>query len=350
MEIGSEFSTHSIIFGKNEYFELSNYSKRYVLSGRTGLYLIAEELKTEFLNISLPDYCCGSMVAPFVEQGYHVSFYPAFDLNNAKIDESVQVVLIMDYFGFLSDQTLQFVSQCKKNGKIVIIDATQTAFSHSKTYELADYIVVSYRKWFDSLCAVVYSKNGFKVSGYNKEHPVYTKIWRNAANLKEEYLKDRGGDKEEFLTLFTKARHELDADYMNYNANVSEIEIMRNADSSFIREARRKNAKYLINEIKKISKISDVQLVFDAIEDEDCPLFVPILVNEDKRAIIRNELIINNIYCPIHWPIDQRYPYSNTFYHQRELSLICDQRYGLEEMRKQILILSKSLMDYKNNI
>ena len=83
MEIGSEFSTRSISFGENEYFQLSSYPKRYVLSGRTGLYLIAEELKTKFLNISLPDYCCGSMIAPFVKQGFHVSFYPAFDLNNA---------------------------------------------------------------------------------------------------------------------------------------------------------------------------------------------------------------------------------------------------------------------------
>ncbi|MBQ8308199.1 MAG: hypothetical protein IJX96_00020 [Clostridia bacterium] len=346
MEIGSEFSTRSISFGENEYFQLSSYPKRYVLSGRTGLYLIAEELKTKFLNISLPDYCCGSMIAPFVKQGFHVSFYPAFDLNNAKIDESVQIVLIMDYFGFLSDQTLQFVSQCKKNGKIVIIDATQTAFSHSKTYELADYIVVSYRKWFDSLCAVVYSKNGFKVSENNREHPSYTKIWRNAAILKEKYLKDCCGDKERFLTLFAKASNELDVDYINYSVNASEIEIMRNADSSLLRKIRRKNAKYLINEVKKISKNFDIQLIFDAIGDEDCPLFVPILLNEDKRTIIRNELIKNNIYCPIHWPIDQRYPYSKTFYHQREFSLICDQRYGLEEMRKQILILSKSLIDY----
>ena len=258
----------------------------------------------------------------------------------------MQIVLIMDYFGFLSDQTLQFVSQCKKNGKIVIIDATQTAFSHSKTYELADYIVVSYRKWFDSLCAVVYSKNGFKVSENNREHPSYTKIWRNAAILKEKYLKDCCGDKERFLTLFAKASNELDVDYINYSVNASEIEIMRNADSSLLRKIRRKNAKYLINEVKKISKNFDIQLIFDAIGDEDCPLFVPILLNEDKRTIIRNELIKNNIYCPIHWPIDQRYPYSKTFYHQREFSLICDQRYGLEEMRKQILILSKSLIDY----
>lgn len=45
--------------------------------------------------------------------------------------------------------------------KILIVDATQTAFSRLATYPLADYIFVSYRKWTDCLCAAVYAKKDF---------------------------------------------------------------------------------------------------------------------------------------------------------------------------------------------
>ena len=56
MEIGSEFSENSISFGENKYFSIVDYPKRYVLSGRTGLHLIAKELKASVENISLPNY------------------------------------------------------------------------------------------------------------------------------------------------------------------------------------------------------------------------------------------------------------------------------------------------------
>lgn len=343
VEIGSEFCTNSISFGKNDYFEISSYPKRYTLSGRTGLNLIAEELKAAAHNVLLPDYCCGSMVAPFARQGFNVSFYNAFDLNNVVIDDTVDAVLLMDYFGFLSEDTVSFALRCRETGKTIIVDATQTAFSYSKTYELADYIVVSYRKWFDSLCAVVYSKRGFTIPEYRMEHLPYSATWRKAAALKEKYIRRAEGDKQEFLTLFSNANRALDADYAGYKSNASEITIMKNADSDFLRCARRENAKTLMNEVKKISDTCDVRLVYADLKDEDCPLFVPILVNECKRDFIRAELIKNNIYCPTHWPVDNRYPYKETLYHKKELSLLCDQRYGIDEMRMQIAALVRAL-------
>ena len=78
-------------------------------------------------------------------------------------------------------------------------------------------------------------------------------------------------------------------------------------------------------------------------KEEDCPLFVPLLLDEKNRFAIRDVLIKNDIYCPIHWPIDGRYPYENTSYHRRELSLICDQRYGIREMGRQISVLTQAL-------
>lgn len=343
MEIGSEFHSNSVLGGMNEYSELSDYPKRYVLSGRTGLHLVAEELKTYVKHISLPDYCCGSMIAPFVTQGFQVSFYQSFDLPNVSIDEAVDAVLVMDYFGFVSAETFLFARRCKKEGKTIIVDATQTAFSHSQTYQLADYIVVSYRKWFDSLSGVVYSKDGFSTPEYLMEHHLYVNSWRDAARLKEKYVIYAEGEKQKFLTLYSNANRCLENDYQGMRANDTEIEVMMRANSMQLRYKRKENARILIDGVKRLSNYYDIKLLFSEMREEDCPLFVPILLDEQERTFIRSELIKNRIYCPCHWPKDTRYPYQETIYHNMELSLICDQRYGVVEMKKQLAALNHAL-------
>lgn len=343
MEIGSEFSTNSAPAGENKYLSLCSAPSRFVLSGRTGLSLIAEELRPLVSNIALPDYCCASMVAPFVAQGFHVSFYGALDPEVPSISSKAQAVLIMDYFGFLSPGTMALVSKCKQDGKLVIVDATQSAFSHSPAYEQADYVVVSYRKWLDSLCAVVYSKNGFHTPAYTEEHPTYGETWRNAAERKHRYLTCSEGKKDVFLEEYAKANRSLETDYAGYRAAASEITRLQKADSSYIRDRRRENAAFLMGEVKRLSAVSDVQLLFEELGSEDCPLFVPILLKEPQRSALRKEFIQNSIYCPIHWPIDPQSPHRETSYHKRELSLICDQRYGPEDMKRQASILSRIL-------
>lgn len=347
MEIGSEFSTNSAVVGRNSYFELVDCPKRFVLSGRTALHLIAGELKAFVSDVLLPDYCCSSMIEPFLSQGFNINFYDAKALNGEVINNKSGAILIMDYFGFLSEKTFEFALECKKNGKIVIVDATQTAFSYSKTYDLADYIVISYRKWLDSLCAVVYSKNGFKAAEADLKHPCYTQLWRKAAKLKEEYLSSSGINKCDFLDLYKRANCELSSFYINCKPDGSEIDILRNADSSSLRKSRRENAEFLIRKIKKINTLSKVELIFDELNEEDCPLFLPILLDAPKRDFVRRELIKNNIYCPVHWPIDERYPYKKTYYHEKELSLVCDQRYGIEEMTKQASVLLEALLTFE---
>ena len=63
------------------------------------------------------------------------------------------------------------------------------------------------------------------------------------------------------------------------------------------------------------------ELIYN-IKDGDCPIFVPILINE--RDSVRKSLIENSIYLPIHWPSFEGV--SNDIVN-KELSLVCDQRY-----------------------
>ena len=77
-------------------------------------------------------------------------------------------------------------------------------------------------------------------------------------------------------------------------------------------------------------------MLFD-MNDIDCPLFVPIIIKNGKRDYYRKKLIENKIYCPIHWPQPNEKCESNLY--ELELSLICDQRYTENDMKKIISIL-----------
>lgn len=340
-EIGSEFSENSYVPGINEYVDLANISRRFVLSGRTALHLVALELKNKNIgSIALPDYLCGTMVRPFFDEGFEISFY---ELDNKERIQSIQnssAVLIMDYFGFLREETLAFANQCRNMGKIIIVDATQTAFSKSRLYEIADYIIVSYRKWFDCLCAAVYSKTDFVEPEYHKQNRTYADIWRTAARKKQEYIYAGQGDKNEYLGLYSQANAMLN-EYQYYRSDDSEERRLFNCDSSVLINKRQENAKCLIEGIKNLDNCN-VELLFDTVKKGDCPLFVPIKIKK-QRNDIKNELIKRDIYCPSHWPIDKRYPYKENILYEQELSLICDQRYSVEDMQLEVSVLAEIL-------
>ena len=109
----------------------------------------------------------------------------------------------------------------------------------------------------------------------------------------------------------------------------SQKELAQKLDVAEIRHRRRENAAVLLE------AFSDIAL-FPALREEDCPLFVPILVPDGKRDELRRYLIQNAIYCPVHWPLTDDHiadPQTLQIY-QNGLSLLCDQRYGAADMAR----------------
>ena len=345
-EIGSEFHERATRIGKNKYTNLVNIEKRYVLSGRTAIaYIIKDVLSySAFKKVALPAYCCASMIEPFISKGIEVIFYGT-NSNNEKIFEQVEAVLVMDYFGVGSESTLKFAELGKRKKKILIVDATQTAFSRLATYPLADYIFASYRKWTDCLCAAVYARNGFSIVPPKKSNDTYVASWRTAGNMKKKYLLHASGEKGTFLNLYKRANRLLEEYYEDCAPPADEIERFESIDSDYLRQRRRTNAAILIITIKEKK---DENFMYESLGDEDCPLFVPLLVNADVRDKIQKQLIRSGIFCPFHWPIDLNYPYVKTKYHDCEISLICDQRYGEEEMIREANEISKAVYNLEN--
>ena len=86
-------------------------------------------------------------------------------------------------------------------------------------------------------------------------------------------------------------------------------------------------------EEKVASTISDIAL-FPEISENDCPLFVPIII--EQRDELKKMLISKGVYCPVHWPISKYHVLTEGTrkIYEKELSIICDQRYSIEDMKK----------------
>lgn len=344
MEIGSEFWDAPLTEKQNNPCSGNAYN---TLSGRTALEVIARDLKAErgAKSVYMPAYCCDSMIAPFEKNGYEVKLYAVEPYRNSIhrqifTDHGCNAILLLDYFGFGSEETEVFAMAERLRGTAVILDRVQSAFSAAKACTYADYTVTSWRKWFFSCAATAEKKCGeWLVPKPNRVNEEYIALRREAANLKARYIGTGIGEKQRYLEKFSDSEGLLDDDFVGYAAEAQSLEELRHIDADFIISRRRENAEYLLDELKTMP--SDIiRPLFAEMNEGDVPLFVPVLLKPELRNGLRQHLIQNEIYCPVHWPSELAG--ANRLY-DSELSLICDQRYGIEDMKREITLIKDFL-------
>ena len=319
-EIGSEFWDVPTIAQKNNLFPKST---QWYLSGRSALQAIIKELG-EAGSVSLPSWCCDSMIKPFVDAGLEIHFYPVYWWEEKLIQEiefPCDVLFLIDYFGYTG--TTPDLSSYKG---VVIRDVTHSIFS--TTYSDADYYFGSLRKW----CGVwtggyVWSKDGHRVQTELTNDSEYVFLREKAMQQKAEYISGLRKDKG-YLRIFDEAE-ELLENVEPHPASDRDVQIAKKLDIETIRNRRRANAEVLR------SAFPD-WLIFSELLSSDVPMFVPVLVPDGKRNELRSYLIKNEIYCPVHWPVSDyhRLNVKEQLIYDNELSLICDQRYTEEDMHR----------------
>lgn len=344
-EIGSEFWTenHNYIKENEEVF----------LAGRHALDAIIKDILTEWeiTSVLMPSYCCQTMIAPFLHNGIEVRFYEIyFDgkelravLPEAKRNE---VFYMMKYFGsnrmtYLDDYGNDlFFLEIGRMWDFVIEDATHNYF-HEYFSSLADYTFVSFRKWMplDGL-AIARKRNG-RFRSLPKEWKTnedYYRIKSQAFSLKSTYMSGGDVQKDEFLKLFSEAEKVLKNSAEMCRPNLNTM-IQFYTEMNHVAEmasVRRRNAEVLRDGLRDIDEI---QFLISQDEKGAVPLFQAVLVPTEKRDSLRKALIDSDIYCPVHWPISDSHAgiseRAKEIY-DRELSLICDQRYGREGMLREI--------------
>ena len=317
----------------------------YVLSGRTAIDVILQDIHKErkVQNVYLPAYCCDSMLLPFIDRGIKVHLYDVW-FDNKLIYEitetkNIDILYICNYFGYENNVSNDIINWYRKSGAIVIYDKTHSLFmDYDQTDSVADYSFASIRKWMGVVAgAVVWKRNG-TISPLLKDCS-YLQCKIEAMQDKKSYLSGYASiNKQVFLDKYASFGHYLSSDYRNYRMDKLSCAIWKQSDKEWIKKVRKDNA-VILHSNENVQYLNELT-------SNSCPLFVPIfLKSSDLRNKVRKSLIDFQIYCPVHWPknnlITMDMKVNDLF--DRELSLICDQRYSTEHMLKINEILKTNL-------
>lgn len=320
-EIGSTFFDIETLDKENNIFDEKT---KWFISGRAALDFIIKDIKNKNPKVKsalLPSWCCESMIDSFINNGIKVKFYPVV-LEKGKLTKKItgkaDIVLNMNYFGYECDSV--------KFDGIIINDLTHAVFNCKKVS--GDYSFGSLRKWSGIITGgFATSKKPFSIVQNQSINKEYVSLKRDAFEKKKKYINGEEF-KKEYLDIYAKAEDILDSDYSSCGLQ-EDINNIKHLNIEEIKKIRQENAKYLINSLKEYS-------IFDKVGKNDCPLFVPIIVPNVKRDKLKQLLIENKIYCPVHWPISKNHVLNSKeqYIYDNELSLICDQRYNKEDMKK----------------
>ena len=301
-------------------------------SGRGAIGLALDDMGDRRRAL-LPDYCCASMIAPFIERGIAVDFYPVNGQGTATIepDERHDVILLCRYFGYAQPIDGAGLALFRQRGGRVIEDMTHSLLSDAPYTEHADYLVASLRKWAGlrsgGLCAK--RSGALSVQPCGEPDAEFLSLRSLAMELKRSYLAD--GDpakKQAYLKMFADCERRFAAQTGVLSIDALSRELLTEWDVDAMRAQRRQNASALHEGLKDTSYAPLFSL-----SEGDCPLFVPILAQDAvARDDLHRRLITRSIYCPIHWPRPDAACVSPLY--DRELSLICDGRYDVNDMER----------------
>lgn len=342
MEIGSEFELSNLDCYDNfpEINSIVDY--RLVFSGRTAIELVLIN-EPNIRSALLPSYCCSSMLEPFVKRGIDISFYNVYYKEgiaiDLEIDKNVDCILWCNYFGF--NTPMPNLDKFINEGGIVIEDITHSFLSDNNYNAQSHYLVASLRKWTSVYSGgyIVSRVKKLKTNNLRSPDQTFLEEKKLAMTMKSEYLNGNNDiQKDEFLRLFSKTNERLKENYSKVSIDEYSKYFLKSADYDRLRDLRRSNANVLY---KELSSCKDIKFLYP-IDEMDCPLFVPIILDSEIRNYLRKELIKNHIYCPIHWPRPEYGCESNLY--DLELSLVCDHRYGHNEMQTIAKVIKRSIL------
>lgn len=319
-------------------------------TGRSATSYILDTIAERKSNIKkvavLPPFTCHTVIEPFLSKGYEIhTYHVGCNLMSSiddilKVIDSVQpgILLFHRYFGKDTIKGIDnVISDLRRRGIIIIEDCTQCLYSSFNKTE-ADYFVGSIRKW----CGV--PDGGFAVcregAFSNKPNQIdiaLQKAKKEASILKYKYLFEGKGDKSLFLNKYREAEDILDAQNHYYTISDLSALIQNNLDVQHLTQRRRTNYQVIEN---KLSKCQNVKLVFEHIDEDEVPLYCPILCIERQK--IQKTLVENRIYAPVVWPkadccpkvdMDSEYVYAHI------LCIPIDQRYSEDDMERVIEVI-----------
>lgn len=330
-EIGSEFALEPLGRKRNPL----PGGVTFTLSGRTALGVALRDMGAHSGKALLPDWCCASMVEPFRAAGLTVEFYVVDSGEVPDIPDDCTALLRCGYFGYADSWNWDTPEDFRRRGGVVIEDVTHSLFGAAPCHEGSDYLVSSLRKWGPLLCGGLCVKREGGLRAELTQPPCdFLDMRREAMALKAAYLRE--GDplqKERFRALFTQSNEWLSQNWRGMAMDGRSLDMLSRWNVGELRRRRRENARFLHAALEG----SELARPLYTLREGDCPLFVPVRVMGGRRDGLQRRLIDRGIYCPVHWPRPTGDCRSERY--DTGLSLVCDQRYDLEDMTRIIEVI-----------
>lgn len=339
MEIGSEYWKYDgTLDCDNSKFWNIGKDNKFLLSGRTAIYYVLKNILLEntVQKVYFPSYSCHSMEQAFEDLGIEIEYYDVYYNNglkyNINLDEECDIFFAMNYFGYSSTNMESYIKNFKEKGKIVIEDITHSMLSEKKYCEYSDYLIGTLRKWFPIASGgiAVDMNSNFPLEPKYSSNENMIMIKREAMQDKKNYIeKIDVVEKDVFLEKYSKSNKMLETDYQNYSIDDESLKILMGINLEEVIKIRKENSKAIYD---KLQKNIYIKFLINDFSEKDVLIFVPIMLEKNKRDNLRKYLIENEIYLPIHWQVNDKI--NNII--DNELSLICDQRYNKNQIAEYI--------------
>lgn len=298
----------------------------YYASGRAALYQIVKSLQVK--RVWLPDYLCVSVVEAVKKAGVDYVFYELDDnldpiLQTLQPSES-DAILLINYFGLKELSALELHLSELFPYTVLIEDDVQAYYEFCK----CDNRYVSYR--FTSLRKTFAVPDGGLV--YTK-HKMSVAIEQNSfspykfdAGIMKARRKVEPIDDSKYLALFEKGEELIEENYESVMSLDSRM-LFDGVNVDAVSRKRKENAAFLLKGLKE----QGIKTILPVPQDKT-PLFIPIYL--ENRNEVRKRMFANEIYCPVHWPLEGMKLNKGAEMSEHELSLIVDQRYSSNEIIK----------------
>lgn len=324
--IGGVFGL-SVQTGNGALPDLFNIQHLCMANARSAIRLLVDFISPR--TIWIPAYICRAVTQALADHEFR--FYPVDPRLEVEDDawlaevKHEDIVLVVDYFGFHHDPALS--DRARNTGAIVVEDACQ-AFLTTGIGEKADYLIVSPRKFFGL------PDGGVLCAAKNRPLPSTPLIsppldWQMGCmlcgSLRTAF--DTGNADRSWFPLFQ--RMEDSAPIGPYSMSLLAKRLMTEGlNVASAAQARRTNYNLLLEKLGHVA-------LYPTLPDGVVPLCFPIIL--PNRESVQKVLYAADIFPPVHWPLQGVVPDSYVTSHQisqRQLSLVCDQRYDREDMAK----------------
>ncbi len=316
----------------------------FYLNARSAMWSVISVLRPS--TVWMPSYLCPSMLQSPALVKAAVKFFPVDRqlrvvrgrwLNEVKVDD---LVVIIDYFGFPHDNWI--AQDFKSRGALILEDAGQALLS-SHVGTASDFVVYSPRKFVGVPDGGVLSFRGERSLTLKTTDATPPKVLLKMLAIcleRRDYDKMCGRGERNWFQLFQQMEREMPVG--NFApSGLTLAQLHSGIDWEFVARRRRENYLALLE------KLGDLAL-FKELPTEVVPLGFPIVTR--NRDQVRKVMFERNIYPPVHWELGDAAPkefVDSHFLSQKILTLVCDQRYGEDDMERTVSCVLENAIPLK---